>query len=77
MGEFVAAGLEGKYFSNYIIMVNTIIWTIAVITVLGLLLSVSIYLVAKKFKVEEDPRIDEVEAVMPTTTTVLSAETRP
>ena len=83
-------------------MVNTIIWTIAVITVLGLLLSVSIYLVAKKFKVEEDPRIDEVEAVMPartaeavdlpaavrlphpasgrrtsTTTTVLSAETRP
>lgn len=65
MGEFVAAGLEGKYFSNYIIMVNTIIWTIAVITVLGLLLSVSIYLVAKKFKVEEDPRIDEVEAVMP------------
>ena len=46
-------------------MVNTIIWTIAVITVLGLLLSVSIYLVAKKFKVEEDPRIDEVEAVMP------------
>lgn len=36
-------------------MVNTIIWTIAVITVLGLLLSVSIYLVAKKFKVEEDP----------------------
>lgn len=47
------------------IMVQTIIWTIAVITVLGLLLSVSIYLVAKKFKVEEDPRIDEVEAVMP------------
>ena len=46
-------------------MVNTIIWTIAVITALGLLLSVSIYLVAKKFKVEEDPRIDEVEAVMP------------
>lgn len=46
-------------------MVNTIIWTIAVITILGLLLSVSIYLVAKKFKVEEDPRIDEVEAVMP------------
>ena len=46
-------------------MVNTIVWTVAVITVLGLLLSVSIFLVAKKFKVEEDPRIDEVEAVMP------------
>ncbi len=46
-------------------MVNTIIWTIAVITLLGLLLSVSIFFVAKKFKVEEDPRIDEVEAVMP------------
>ena len=46
-------------------MTNTIIWTIAVITVLGLLLALVLYLVAKKFKVEEDPRIDEVEKVMP------------
>ena len=46
-------------------MTNTIIWTIAIITVLGLLLALVLYLVAKKFKVEEDPRIDEVEKAMP------------
>ena len=46
-------------------MTNTIIWTIAIITVLGVLLALVLYLVAKKFKVEEDPRIDEVEKVMP------------
>ena len=46
-------------------MTNTIIWTIAIITVLGVLLALVLYLVAKKFKVEEDPRIDEVEQVMP------------
>ena len=46
-------------------MTNTIIWTIAIITVLGVVLALVLYLVAKKFKVEEDPRIDEVEKVMP------------
>ena len=46
-------------------MINTVIWTIAIITVLGLLLANVLFLVAKKFKVEEDPRIDEVEKVMP------------
>ena len=46
-------------------MTATIIWTIAAITVLGVLLAVVLYLVATKFKVEEDPRIDEVEKVMP------------
>ena len=46
-------------------MTNIVIWTIAIITVLGLLLALVLYLVAKKFKVEEDPRIDEVEKVMP------------
>ena len=35
------------------------------VTLLGLLLAVVLYLVAKKFKVEEDPRVDEVEKVMP------------
>ena len=44
---------------------NELILTIAIITVLGLVLSVVLFLVAKKFKVEEDPRIDEVEKVMP------------
>ena len=46
-------------------MTSIIIWTIAVITLLGLVLAVSIFLVAKKFTVKEDPRIDQVEAVMP------------
>ncbi|MBR5255142.1 MAG: RnfABCDGE type electron transport complex subunit B, partial [Bacteroidales bacterium] len=46
-------------------MTNTVIWTIAIITVLGVLLALVLFLVAKKFKVEEDPRIDEVEKVMP------------
>ena len=46
-------------------MTTTIIWTIVAITVLGVLLAVVLYLVATKFKVEEDPRIDEVEKVMP------------
>ncbi len=32
---------------------------------LGLLLALLLYFVAQKFKVEEDPRIDEVEAVLP------------
>ena len=46
-------------------MTNTVIWTIAIITILGVLLALVLFLVAKKFKVEEDPRIDEVEKVMP------------
>ena len=46
-------------------MISTVIWTIAIITVLGILLALVLFLVAKKFKVEEDPRIDEVEKVMP------------
>ena len=46
-------------------MSQTIIWTIAIITVLGLVLAIVLYLVAEKFKVVEDPRIDEVEKAMP------------
>lgn len=46
-------------------MTQTIIWTIAILTVLGLLLSLILFWVARKFKVEEDPRIDEIEKVMP------------
>ena len=44
---------------------NTIIWTVVILTVLGLLLALILFWVAGKFKVEEDPRIDEVEKVMP------------
>ena len=39
---------------------NTIIWTIVTLTVLGLVLALILYFVAQKFKVEEDPRIDQV-----------------
>lgn len=46
-------------------MTVTIIQTIAVLTLLGLFLALVLFLVAKKFKVEEDPRIDEVEKAMP------------
>lgn len=46
-------------------MSSTIIWIIAILALLGLVLAAILYLVAEKFKVEEDPRIDEVEAVMP------------
>ena len=46
-------------------MTQTIIWTVAILTVLGLLLALILFWVARKFRVEEDPRIDEVEKVMP------------
>lgn len=42
-----------------------IIWTIAVLAGLGLILALLLFVLARKFKVEEDPRIDEVEKVMP------------
>ncbi len=46
-------------------MTTTIIWTIAILSVLGLLLAVVLFYVAKTFYVEEDPRIDEVEKTLP------------
>ena len=46
-------------------MSQTIIWTIAIIAGLGLVLAVILWLIAEKFKVVEDPRIDEVEKAMP------------
>lgn len=46
-------------------MQTTIIWTVVILTALGLLLALMLFFIAKKFKVEEDPRIDEVEKVMP------------
>ena len=44
---------------------NTIIFTVATLAILGLLLAIVLYIVAQKFKVEEDPRIDIVESLMP------------
>lgn len=46
-------------------MGTIIIPTVVSLSLLGLVLAIVLYLVAQKFKVEEDPRIDEVEAVMP------------
>ena len=46
-------------------MSTTIIFTVVSLSLLGLLLAVVLYFVAQKFKVEEDPRIDIVEALMP------------
>ena len=46
-------------------MSSIVIWTIAVIALLGLVLALVLYIVADRFKVGEDPRIDEVEKVMP------------
>ena len=39
--------------------------TIVTLSVLGILAAVILYFVAQKFKVEEDPRIDEVDAMLP------------
>ena len=46
-------------------MTNTVILTVAILSALGLALALILFWVAKKFKVEEDPRIDEVEKAMP------------
>lgn len=46
-------------------MGTIIIPTVISLGVLGLLLAIVLFIVAQKFKVEEDPRIDAVEAVMP------------
>ena len=44
---------------------NSILWIVLILTVLGLLLSLLLYLVAEKFKFEEDPRVDRIEKILP------------
>ncbi|MBO7300630.1 MAG: Fe-S cluster domain-containing protein [Tidjanibacter sp.] len=44
---------------------NSMVVTVLVVSGLGALLALLLYLVAEKFKVEEDPRIDEVERMLP------------
>lgn len=46
-------------------MTTTFIFTIVSLTLLGFALALILYFVAQKFKVEEDPRIDDVEALLP------------
>lgn len=44
---------------------NTLVLTVLTLGVLGILLAVILYFVAQKFHVEEDPRIDDVEKMLP------------
>ena len=46
-------------------MTQTVIWTVVILTALGLLLSLLLFWVARKFRVEEDPRIDDIEKTLP------------
>ncbi|MDR1055239.1 MAG: Fe-S cluster domain-containing protein [Prevotellaceae bacterium] len=46
-------------------MGSTILVTVIMLVALGVVLAIILYLVAQKFKVYEDPRIDEVEAILP------------
>ena len=44
---------------------NLVLISLAVLGVTGLVAAVLLYFVAQKFKVEEDPRIDEVQEALP------------
>lgn len=46
-------------------MTTTIIYTIISLCAIGIASAVILYFVAQKFKVEEDPRIDTVESILP------------
>ncbi len=46
-------------------MDNTIVISLIVLGGIGCLAAIILYVVAQKFKVEEDPRIDEIEAILP------------
>ena len=46
-------------------MNSIVIWTIVILAGLGLLLAVVLFLIAEKFKVEEDPRIEQIEKTLP------------
>ena len=45
--------------------VEVLVWTVVTLSALGALAALILYFVAQKFKVEEDPRIDEVEKMLP------------
>ena len=42
---------------------TVLLFTVLTLCALGILAAVILYVVAQKFKVEEDPRIDEVEKI--------------
>ena len=46
-------------------MTGTFLWTVGILAALGFVLALILFFIAKKFKVEEDPRIDLVEKALP------------
>lgn len=46
-------------------MTTTVLYTIISLSILGAIMAVILYVVAQKFKVYEDPRIDQVEDALP------------
>ncbi len=46
-------------------MTTTILYTVLILSIIGVLSAIILYFVAQKFKVYEDPRIDQVEAALP------------
>lgn len=46
-------------------MIQTILLSVALLSIVGALSGVILYLVARKFHVVEDPRIDQVQAILP------------
>src|SRR6056297_1140102 len=46
-------------------MTTTVLYTIISLSVLGAIAAIILYVVAQKFKVYEDPRIDQVEEALP------------
>ena len=46
-------------------MNSIVLWTIVILAGLGLLLAVVLFFIAKTFKVEEDPRIEQIEKTLP------------
>ncbi len=46
-------------------MTTTILYTVLCLSVIGILAAVVLYVIAQKFKVDEDPRIDEISELLP------------
>lgn len=46
-------------------MSTTILYTVLTLSIIGTLSAIILYFVAQKFKVNEDPRIDKIEAALP------------
>lgn len=52
---------------------EVLLYTILTLCVLGVLAAIVLYFVARKFRVEEDPRIDVVEKMLPVATAAAAA----